>query len=138
MRKESEETAARITEYEEKGRQLIARRQELEGETTRLRQQEREISVRKEQAAGELARLDEQKLSAQKDYDQIIMRLQDEYQLTRSEARGIAVPVPDRSRAQQQLAALKGRIRGLGTVNVGAIEEYQEVSERYAFLKARH
>ncbi len=135
LRKESEEAAGRIAEYEEKSRQLIARRQELEGETTRLRQQEKEYSARKELAAGELARLDEQKLSAQKDYDQIILRLQDEYQLTRSEAQQSAVPIGDRNKAQQELGSLKSRIRGLGSVNVGAIEEYKEVSQRYTFLK---
>ncbi len=137
LKRESGETADRIGEYEEKSRKLIARRQELEGETTRLRQQEKEISARKELTAGELARLDEQKLSAQRDYDQIIMRLQDEYQLTRSEAVQIAVPVDDREKSQRELAGLKNRIRGLGSVNVGAIEEYKEVSERYEFLKAQ-
>ena len=137
LQKESEDAAVRIGEYEEKSRNLIARRQELEGETTRLRQQEREISARKEQAAGELARLDEQKRSAQKDYDQIILRLQDEYQLTRSEAQQGAIPIEDRVEAQKELASLKNRIRGLGSVNVGAIEEYKEVSERYEFLKAQ-
>lgn len=81
--------------------------------------------------------MDEQKLSAQRDYDQIIMRLQDEYQLTRSEAVQIAVPVDDREKSQRELAGLKNRIRGLGSVNVGAIEEYKEVSERYEFLKAQ-
>ena len=39
--------------------------------------------------------------------------------------------------AQKELASLKNRIRGLGSVNVGAIEEYKEVSERYEFLKAQ-
>ena len=34
-----------MKEYEEKGRQMIALRQEIEGETTRLRQEEREISA---------------------------------------------------------------------------------------------
>ena len=137
LQKESGEAAARIVEYEEKSRKLLAKRQELEGETTRLRQQEREVSARKEQAAGELARLDEQKLSAQRDYDQIILRLQDEYQLTRSEAQQAAIPIEDRNEAQKELASLKNRIRGLGSVNVGAIEEYKEVSERYEFLKAQ-
>ena len=137
LQKESGEAAARIVEYEEKSGKLLAKRQELEGETTRLRQQEREASARKEQAAGELARLDEQKLSAQRDYDQIILRLQDEYQLTRSEAQQTAIPIEDRNEAQKELASLKNRIRGLGSVNVGAIEEYKEVSERYEFLKAQ-
>lgn len=35
------------------------------------------------------------------------------------------------------IAAVKDEIRKLGTVNVNAIEEYKEVSERYTFLKGQ-
>ena len=105
--------------------------------TARLRQGEREISARKEKNAGELARLEEQKRSVQKDYDQVIHRLMDEYEMTRSEAQAEAVPIEDRPAAQQELLSLKNRIRSLGSVNLGAIEEYKEVLERYTFLKGQ-
>ena len=36
------------------------------------------------------------------------------------------------------IAQKKSEIRELGPVNVGAIEEYKEVAERYEFLKAQH
>ena len=135
IREEAEKSALQVTEYEEKGRQMIALRQEIEGETTRFRQEEREISAQKERNAGELARLEEQRLSVQKDYDQIIHRLMDEYEMTRSEAQAEAIPIEDKGAAQQELLSLKNRIRGLGSVNLGAIEEYKEVLERYTFLK---
>ena len=32
---------------------------------------------------------------------------------------------------------MRGKIRALGNVNVGAIEEYKEVKERYDFMKAQ-
>ena len=32
---------------------------------------------------------------------------------------------------------VRGKIRALGNVNVGAIEEYKEVKERYDFMKAQ-
>lgn len=32
---------------------------------------------------------------------------------------------------------MRSRIRGLGSVNVGAVEEYEEVSQRYSFLSAQ-
>ncbi|HIQ58305.1 MAG TPA: chromosome segregation protein SMC [Candidatus Merdivicinus intestinavium] len=137
IREEAERSEAQVKEYEEKGRQMIALRQEIEGETTRLRQEEREISARKEKNAGELARLEEQKRSVQKDYDQVIHRLMDEYEMTRSEAQAEAVPIEDRPAAQQELLSLKNRIRSLGSVNLGAIEEYKEVLERYTFLKGQ-
>ena len=54
--------------------------------------------------------------------------------MTRSEALSQAQPVEDEPRAQSHLADLKSKIRALGSVNVAAIEEYREVSERYDFL----
>ena len=38
---------------------------------------------------------------------------------------------------RRSVAEVRGKIRGLGNVNVGAIEEYKEVKERYDFLKAQ-
>ena len=35
------------------------------------------------------------------------------------------------------MAEVRGKIRALGNVNVGAIEEYKEVKERYDFMKAQ-
>ena len=35
------------------------------------------------------------------------------------------------------MAEARGKIRALGNVNVGAIDEYKEVKERYDFLKAQ-
>ena len=39
--------------------------------------------------------------------------------------------------SQKRLNELKGKIKALGTVNVAAVEEYKEVSERYAFMNAQ-
>ena len=135
LREEAGQAAGQVESYEKKGREMIVLRQQIEGETTALRQREREVSADKARTAGELARLEEQKRAVQKDCDQIIRRLMDEYELTRTEALAIAVPIEDPPRAQQELSAVKNRIRGLGSVNLGAIEEYREVSERYCFLK---
>ena len=45
--------------------------------------------------------------------------------------------IEDLASAQRTLADLKNRIRALGVVNVGAVVEYKEVSERYEFLKTQ-
>ena len=41
------------------------------------------------------------------------------------------------SEAKKRLAEIKGKIKALGSVNVAAIEEYREVSERYEFMKTQ-
>ena len=44
----------------------------------------------------------------------------------------------DLSAMKKAVAELRGEIKKLGDVNVNAIEEYKEVSERYTFLKTQH
>ncbi len=39
---------------------------------------------------------------------------------------------------KRETASVKDEIRKMGNINVGAIEEYKEVSERYEFLKGQH
>ena len=63
--------------------------------------------------------------------------LQANAELTRSQAGEEAVKIPDKNAAARRLTELRGGIRALGTVNVAAIEEYREVSERYEFLSAQ-
>ena len=43
--------------------------------------------------------------------------------------------VEEPSKAQKRLNELKNKIKSLGTVNVAAIEEFQEVSQRYTFMQ---
>ena len=83
---------------------------------------------------GEVMRLEERKNTIQRDYDNIIKQLLENYEMTRSEAIQIAEKLDDVSKAQHELTDIKNKIRALGNVNVGAIEEYKEVSERYEFM----
>ena len=86
---------------------------------------------------GELARLTERKEVMLKEYDDVIRQLYDEYQLTRSEAESMGIRIEKPSDAKRELADVKSKIRSLGNVNVSAIEEYKEVSERYEFMSAQ-
>lgn len=113
------------------------KKNDLEMRTTELRTLEREKLNERELAGRELARLEERKISLQKEYDNIISKLWEEYQLTRKEAQDTAVEIQDISSAQKRLNELKSKIRGLGNVNVAAIEEYKEVSERYEFISSQ-
>lgn len=112
-------------------------RMQLEKRSADLRRDEREKTADKERINTELARLEERRVNLQKQYDEIISKLWEEYELTKREAENIAVQIEELSKAQRRLAELKQKIRNLGSVNVSAIEEYKEVSERYEFLKTQ-
>ncbi len=113
------------------------RRDEIEKENIRLRQLEKDKMSERELASSELARLQERKLNMQNKYDTIISKLWEEYELTRLEAESHATELEDIPTAQRRLNELKQKIKALGSVNVGAIEEYKEVSERYEFMSAQ-
>ncbi|WP_101696741.1 chromosome segregation protein SMC [Clostridium minihomine] len=117
--------------------QIIAERTELEKNAAQLRTLEREQSGTKETIGQEIARLEERRAGVQKEYDEIISRLWEEYELTRREAEAVCPKLSDISGSKKRLNELKGKIKALGTVNVAAVEEYKEVSERYEFLKAQ-
>ncbi len=117
--------------------EMLEKRNQTEKAGIELRNSEREKTLRREQIGGELARLTERKEVMLKEYDEVIKRLYDEYQLTRSEAEKVASEPENPSEAKKTLAEIKGKIRNLGSVNVSAIEEYKEVKERYDFLSAQ-
>jgi len=113
---------------------LIQSRDALLKESNDLRTLERAKSVERENLSGELARLEERKIAMRKEYDDLTAKLYEEYALTRREAAALEIEIADFAAASKRLNELKGQIRALGSVNVSAIEEYKEVSERYAFM----
>ena len=130
LREEISSTEKRIEEF-------IEKRNSTEKFGIELRTSERERTLEREKIGGELARLCERKDVMLKEYDDVIRRLYDEYQLTRSEAEAIGIKVDKPTEAKKNLSEIKGKIRELGNVNVSAIEEYKEVSERYEFMSAQ-
>ena len=63
----------------------------------------------------------------------------EEYEITYNHAMELRNPnLTDLSLMKRQIQTLKNEIRQLGTVNVNAIEDYKNVSERYEFLKGQH
>ena len=67
-------------------------------------------------------------------------RIRDEYDLTYAQAQNLGYPaVTEKTRpeAAAKAADFKNRMKSLGHVNVGAIDEYAEIKERYDFLTAQ-
>ena len=129
--KQTQATQAQQIDALNEQRNLLEKRSVEIRNTERSKTSEREISGR------ELARLEERKINLQKEYDTIISKLWEEYELTRREAEKAAVEIEDQDKAKKRLASLKQSIKALGNVNVSAIEEYKEVSERYEFMSVQ-
>jgi len=82
----------------------------------------------------ESLRLETKISKAQNDVDAQINRLWDDYELTYSDTLELKEEITDFKEAKETVASLKAKIRGLGSVNVDAIEEYKQVKERYEYL----
>lgn len=114
--------------------ELIEKREQLEKDSTGLRTLEKEKSSERENISGELARLEERKAAMLNDFEEYNSKLYDEYSLTRREAQALGIVIENIQEARSHLSELKSEIKSLGSVNVGAIDEYKEVSERYKFM----
>ncbi len=120
------------------------------GEKQKLREelsgQQKNFFQRRDQLAEQQASLDKEvvRLSAQKEkfegsLDGQIKYMWEEYQIGISEAMELRDPeMTDASSMRRQISSLKDGIRSLGSVNVNAIEDYRNLSERYNSLKVQH
>ena len=103
---------------------------ELDNAANKLRTKQKHKMDEKETLSGQLTRAEEQKKSVTAGFDKLVAQLWDDYELTRSDAAEIAEDIVDITVANRRLNELRGKIRNLGSVNLGAIEEYAEVSQR--------
>ena len=83
---------------------------------------------------GEAARLEQKKVASELEEKQIIDKLWDTYNLTRSTAAAEKAEIESVAAGQRRIAELKRKISSLGTPNLGAIEEFDRVNERYEYL----
>jgi chromosome segregation protein len=122
---------------QEKIEELTASRNGTEADTVRLHNEERELNSEKEKLSGEIARLDEKKTAIETTLETTKNKLLDEYQLSFYEAQEVGEIPEDIGAAQKTLNEIRNKIRALGPVNPGSIEEYQEVSEQYEFFSTQ-
>ena len=132
-----EDYKVKINESQNQIAELLENRNLTEKSGVELRNSEREKTMLREKIGGELARLTERKEVMMREYDEVVRKLYDEYELTRSEAEQIGIEIENATQAKKTLGEIRNKIRALGNVNVSAIEEYKEVSERYNFLSAQ-
>lgn len=114
--------------------QLTEERLQLEGQRT---QADRDARAKNETLMAlerECARLEQKKVSAEMEEKTILDKLWDNYELSHSEAAKQRKEIENLQKATRRISELKRQISSLGPVNVGAIEEYERVNERYTYL----
>ncbi len=124
----SEEIAAFTKEKEEKNavhKKFFANREELSERMSLLDKEHFRLNA-------QLEKMGEQK-------DHLVNYMWEEYGLTFSSAAELRdEEAGNAASLKKSISVLKSEIKSLGSVNVNAIEDYKELSERHTFLAAQH
>ena len=99
--------------------------------TDRDAQEKSKSIIEMERACG---LLDQKKLASSMEEKTIIDKLWETYGLTPGTAADHRAQIESVAAGQRKIAELKRKITMLGTPNLGAIEEYARVNERYSYL----
>ncbi|MGN0484558.1 MAG: chromosome segregation protein SMC [Lachnospiraceae bacterium] len=115
---QKEEKRGTHKQFFEKREQVSEHRNALEKETFRLNSQKEKLDQQEETQTG---------------------YMWEEYELTLHAAKELKQEgYQDAAELKQKIRQVKEEIRRLGNVNVNAIDQYKELSERYEFLKNQH
>ena len=114
--------------------QLLKERSDAEAAKTKAERQTQEKNkdiLNRERAC---ALLEQKKLSAEMEEKQIIDKLWDSYELTPGTAAEKRGSIESAAEGSRRITQLRHAIGQLGTPNLGAIEEFARINERYTYL----
>ena len=134
LEERSAKTAEDIEGVRKEMKDIMSQRSQAEAAKTRAERdaQEKNKDILSMERA--CALLEQKKLTSNMEEKQIIDKLWDTYELTPSTAPEKRGHIESVTAGNRRVAELKRKIAGLGTPNLGAIEEYARVNERYSYL----
>ncbi|WP_026891406.1 chromosome segregation protein SMC [Lacrimispora aerotolerans] len=144
--KEIELLKGQIHKEKSRGEELEQSIADKAGKKELKSKEQKELFRTREELTGRIGLLDKELFRLQSQKEKLNERMEghvnymwNEYELTFSSAEALRnhewTSLPD---IKRMIASLKDEIRKLGNVNVNAIEDYKEVSERYEFMKTQH
>jgi len=144
LRETNEGLQIRVKNYEEEkiGKNLEVDRiiedkrvlqEEIDGINEEINNVNKNIMLLKE----DLGRIEVKKARMESEMELVQNRLWDEYELTYNNALLLKKDIGSIAQAQKAINELKSKIRDLGNVNVGAIDEYVKTKERFEFMTAQ-
>ncbi|MBQ7076795.1 MAG: chromosome segregation protein SMC [Lachnospiraceae bacterium] len=120
---------------EEKLENAIKKKEEMNEEHKSFFGRTEELSKKEAELDKEVYRLNAQRDRLNDSKESWTNHMWEEYELTPHQALELKNPLmTDQSKMRKDVNRLKDEIRSLGDVNVGAIEEYKELSERFTFM----
>ena len=134
QQQENDKETARMRGSMEK---VMADRAEAEATKTRSEREAQEKNKDILNMERACALLEQKKVTTAMEERQIIDKLWDSYGLTPGTAPEKRGQIDSITAGNRRISELKRKISGLGTPNLGAIEEYARVNERYTYLASQ-
>jgi len=124
------------SEEEEAGvlRDKVREKETLMKEFYQLQDRLRELTKRQTAVERELNKLEIDQAKAQLQIENILEKLENDYEITLAEAEKLYSEIEDIRGTKKTITQLKQGIKELGNVNISSIEEYENVLERFEFL----
>ena len=139
IRQEIELAAKEEEEDREKLQEALSKKEKMTQEHKAFFSKRDELSARMNLLDKESYRLLGQKEKLEENQETQVNYMWEEYEITYSQA---LIDMPDelqeRAEIKSAISNMRSEIRQLGNVNVNAIEEYKELSERHTFMKTQH
>ena len=136
--KTQEESIAQLEQETERRRQALREAADHRAAIEARRNQTEKQAQEKNQSIllmeRESARLEQKKATSELEEKQLLDKLWESYELTPSTAEEQAAEVESIPAANKRITELRRKISALGTPNLGAIDEYARVNERYTYL----
>ena len=124
---------------QEKMKEALGRKEEMTREHKGFFARRDELSSRMNLLDKESYRLQGQKEKLEEEQESQTNYMWEEYELTYGQAKEQALEeTKERNEIKKEIQQIKTEIRQLGNVNVNAIEEYKEISQRHDFMKTQH
>lgn len=118
-------------------KEAVDERAQLEAKRSQTEKQAQDKNQSILQLERETARLEQKKATSELEEKQIVDKLWDSYELTPGTAEKETVEIESLPAANKRITEVRRKISALGTPNLGAIDEYARVSERYEYLTAQ-
>ncbi len=138
---QTQQTLAGLREELERSNAELSAENELR-EHVRLRIAEQtaqleEVRKRNQQALEDIHRLQMLQSRWTTELKQLQDRIWERYELTYENAKPFVDPAYEESTSRSRIDSLRGQVRALGAVNVGALQEYEETRTRFDELDAQ-
>ena len=137
LEKKNSTLQLRLSHWKDEIKKIVDTKMDLEGKRNQTDRSVQDSNKELLNLERSVAKLEQKKVAADMEEKQLLDKLWDNYELSYTSAQEIRQPLESLQKTNKEIADLRRQLGALGTPNLGAIEEYERVSERYNFLTSQ-